>query len=76
MQVDIPKVSDSWTYRLMVPINTITVVLCLAKAFGLLDVSWWLAVSPALAFVILMGVMAEYGLWICLHLEEEEKNHD
>jgi len=72
MQVDVPQTKDSWAFRAIVPVNVVTVILVLLKGFGVLDISWLQSLTPGLALAVMLGLMAEYGLYIC-HQEEKER---
>lgn len=67
----LPPTKESMAFRAIFPINIMTLVLVGAKLFGFLSITWMQALSPGMALAIILGLMAEYGLWIC-HQEEKE----
>lgn len=67
----LPPTKDSMAFRAIFPINIITLVLLGAKFFGFLNITWLQAASPGLSLAVVLGFMAEYGLWVC-HQEEKQ----
>lgn len=67
----LPPTKESIAFRAIFPINIITLILLGAKFFGFVDLTWLQAASPALALAVVLGFMAEYGLWM-FHQEEKK----
>lgn len=70
MNVVMPKTKDSIMFRMIVPVNIMTVILLIGKLFGWFPITWLQSLTPSLALSVLMGLMTQYGLWM-FHQEEK-----
>ncbi len=68
MEIMDGEIKKSFALQAVFPMNCATVVLLILKLTGVLDITWLVALIPAMSLAMLLGLMAEFGL----HMRNKE----